>query len=170
MISTNKNKAAITLALVFIGFAASLPFSRYFAGALLASGFAAALVGGLADWFAISALFRRPLGIPFRTAVIPRNRERISQAIIDMVEKELLTRENIKATLYSYDVAALILNYLVNYGGKQHIIDLLTRISGDVLPKLNYRKIGTIHRKPARSPTRQNSFSAVAVPDARLVA
>ncbi len=73
MTATNKHKATITLGLVALGFVASHPFAHTFAGGLLASGFSAAMVGGLADWFAVSALFRRPLGIPFRTEIIPRN-------------------------------------------------------------------------------------------------
>jgi uncharacterized membrane-anchored protein YjiN (DUF445 family) len=38
----------------------------------------AAMVGGIADWFAVTALFRHPLGIPIpHTAIIPRNKDRI---------------------------------------------------------------------------------------------
>src|SRR5882724_6255569 len=42
----------------------------------------AAMVGGLADWFAVTAIFRRPLGLPIpHTAVIPRNQPRIADAV-----------------------------------------------------------------------------------------
>jgi uncharacterized membrane-anchored protein YjiN (DUF445 family) len=42
----------------------------------------ASMVGGLADWFAVSAIFRRPLGLPIpHTAVIPRNQPRIADAV-----------------------------------------------------------------------------------------
>jgi uncharacterized membrane-anchored protein YjiN (DUF445 family) len=42
----------------------------------------ASMVGGLADWFAVSAIFRRPLGLPIpHTAVIPRNKDRIGEAV-----------------------------------------------------------------------------------------
>src|SRR5262249_1354380 len=45
---------------------------------LLAAGFEAATVGGLADWFAVTALFRHPLGIPIpHTAIIPERRAKI---------------------------------------------------------------------------------------------
>ena len=42
----------------------------------------AAMVGGLADWFAVTAIFRHPLGIPIpHTAVIPKNQDRIAEAV-----------------------------------------------------------------------------------------
>ena len=142
MTATNRNKATITLGLVSIGFIASHPFAHTFTGGLLASGFSAAMVGGLADWFAVSALFRRPLGIPFRTALIPRNRARITEAIIAMVEDELLTRENIRATIGRYDIAALVVRYLADYDGKARISEFLAKIGDDAVGQINPDKIG----------------------------
>ena len=37
----------------------------------------AAMIGGLADWYAVTALFTKPLGIPFKTAILPRSKERL---------------------------------------------------------------------------------------------
>jgi len=142
MTATNKHKATITLGVVSLGFAISYPFSQTFFGGVIASGCSAAMVGGLADWFAVAALFRRPLGIPFRTEIIPRNRERISQAIIDMVEQDLLTKDNIRDTLNRYDVAALLLDYLIHYGGKTHLKELAGKIGADILEKINPAKLG----------------------------
>ncbi|MEL1133772.1 DUF445 domain-containing protein [Desulfitobacterium sp. THU1] len=103
-------KANITLGLSALGLAIVYPFQGSFWGGLLTSGCTAALVGGLADWFAVKALFRRPLGIRpgkvFRTEIIPRNRERIFQALTDMVENELLSREALQKKLETYDFAA----------------------------------------------------------------
>ena len=36
-----------------------------------------ALIGSVADWFAVTALFRKPLGFPYHTALIPRNKDRL---------------------------------------------------------------------------------------------
>ena len=49
-----------------------------------------ALIGCAADWFATAALFRRPLGIPFHTALIPRNRARIIASVRRAAETRLL--------------------------------------------------------------------------------
>src|SRR5580658_161406 len=59
--------------------------------ALAHAGAEAALVGGLADWFAVTALFRHPLGLPLpATAVIPRNKDRIGDGLGDFVERNFL--------------------------------------------------------------------------------
>ena len=142
MTATNNHKATITLGVVTLGFAAAYPFGHTFLGGLLASGFSAAMVGGLADWFAVSALFRRPLGIPFRTAIIPKNRERITADIIAMVEDELLTRDNIRETIGRYDFAALVVRYLDEQGGKVHISEFLGKIGDDAVRQTNPDKVG----------------------------
>lgn len=142
MTATNRHKATITLGVVTLGFAASYPFAHTFLGGLLASGCSAAMVGGLADWFAVSALFRRPLGIPFRTAIIPRSRDRITADIIAMVENELLTRDNIRETLGRYDMAGLIIRYLADYEGKRHISEFLARITDDAIAQISPDKLG----------------------------
>ncbi len=65
----------------------------------------AALVGGVADWFAVNALFRKPLGFPWHTALIPRHRRRVSEAVAQLVEKELLNLAALKRRLASVKLA-----------------------------------------------------------------
>jgi uncharacterized membrane-anchored protein YjiN (DUF445 family) len=56
----------------------------------------AATAGAIADWFAVVALFRRPLGLPVpHTAIIPRNKDRIGRSLGQFVERNFLTPENI---------------------------------------------------------------------------
>ena len=51
----------------------------------------AAMVGGLADWFAVTALFRHPLGLPIpHTAIIPRNKDRIGEALANFLKENFL--------------------------------------------------------------------------------
>ncbi|MEO7654966.1 MAG: DUF445 family protein, partial [Sphingomicrobium sp.] len=51
----------------------------------------AAMVGGLADWFAVTALFRHPLGLPIpHTAIIPRNKDRIGEALARFLNENFL--------------------------------------------------------------------------------
>lgn len=60
------------------------------------AGFEAAVVGGLADWFAVTALFRHPLGLPIpHTAIIPARRAKIIESIVEMVEQEWLSADAI---------------------------------------------------------------------------
>src|SRR6516162_5324222 len=75
----------------------------FWGGLLFAFG-EAALVGGLADWFAVRALFTHPFGIPFpHTAIIPRNRQRIVQEIRGLVEKEWLPPSLLVAKVEAFD-------------------------------------------------------------------
>ena len=55
----------------------------------------AAMVGAIADWFAVTALFHHPFGLRFipHTAVIPRNRERIAAGIAQFIEQNFLSVE-----------------------------------------------------------------------------
>lgn len=96
----NKNMADRTLAAVFLLFLFANVVKYYYREAWLVDWFRfiteAALVGGVADWFAVTAIFRKPLGFPWHTALIPRHRKRVIAAIADMVEKELLSPASIK--------------------------------------------------------------------------
>ena len=64
----------------------------------------AATVGAVADWFAVVALFRRPLGLPIpHTALIPRNKDRIGAELGRFIEQQFLTPENVTAKLAELD-------------------------------------------------------------------
>ena len=66
----------------------------------------AAMVGGLADWFAITALFRHPLGIPIpHTAIIPSRKDRIGRSLGGFVQNNFLSREVIAARLDGLRIA-----------------------------------------------------------------
>jgi uncharacterized membrane-anchored protein YjiN (DUF445 family) len=60
----------------------------------------AAMVGGIADWFAVTALFRHPLGIPIpHTAIVPSRKDRIGTALGNFVQRNFLTREVVATKL-----------------------------------------------------------------------
>jgi uncharacterized membrane-anchored protein YjiN (DUF445 family) len=64
--------------------------------AWLLAGSEAAMVGALADWFAVVALFRHPLGIPFpHTAILPRRRDRLAQRLAEFIRTHFLQEEAI---------------------------------------------------------------------------
>ncbi|MDF2875219.1 MAG: hypothetical protein K0R22_1902 [Sporomusa sp.] len=126
MKADNRHIATVTLVGAAIGFILSYPYQHTFWGAMLTSGFSAAMVGGLADWYAVTALFRKPLQIPYRTAIIPRNRERIFKAIIIMVEEELLTADNIRETLRQAGLARLV----IQYAGQAEVRQQLHTLAG----------------------------------------
>jgi len=80
---------------------------------ILTAGFEAATVGGLADWFAVVALFRHPLGIPIpHTAIIEERRAKIIESIVDVVENDWLSPGIIAARLARFAPSALVLDWL----------------------------------------------------------
>ena len=73
----------------------------------------AALIGGLADWFAVVALFRHPGGIPFpHTAIVPHNKDRIGAQLGIFVEQNFLTPSNIAARMRELGLARSLLIWL----------------------------------------------------------
>lgn len=90
------HKASISLIIIFVGFLLTLFSDDITIIIILRSGFEAGLVGGIADWFAVTALFRHPFGIPIpHTALLPKNREKITMALVSMVENNLLNKSSI---------------------------------------------------------------------------
>ncbi len=66
----------------------------------------AAMVGGLADWFAVTALFRHPLGLPIpHTAIIPRNKDRIGEALANFINDNFLVPSVVARRMRNIDVA-----------------------------------------------------------------
>jgi uncharacterized membrane-anchored protein YjiN (DUF445 family) len=83
------------------------------AAGFLTAGSEAAMVGGLADWFAVTALFRRPLGLPLpHTALVPRQKDELALRLGEYVTTEFLTPEAVRAQLERTDVVERLASYL----------------------------------------------------------
>jgi len=75
----------------------------------------AAMVGALADWFAVTALFKAPLGLPIpHTAVIPKNKDRIGESFANFLEHNFMTQEIVSAELRAIDFSSAIAGWLAN--------------------------------------------------------
>ena len=113
----------------------------------------AALVGGLADWFAVTALFRHPLGLPIpHTAIIPANKDRIGDSLAAFLKDNFLTPGVVARRLDAIDIASAIANWLVTErppptGKPRGIGPLLARI----VEALDQKAIGDLVRDIASS-------------------
>lgn len=118
LVALRRTKAVATLALalcvaVFLG-ARSLQDS-WPALAYVAAFAEAAAVGGLADWYAVVALFRRPLGLPIpHTAIIPRNKDRIADNLGRFIEANFLAPGPVREKLRQVDFALLAADWLAD--------------------------------------------------------
>ena len=73
----------------------------------------AAMVGGLADWFAVTALFRRPLGLPIpHTAIIPENKDRIADTMAQFLRENFLTPAVVARRMRAMNLAQAVGRYL----------------------------------------------------------
>ncbi|MDR3440925.1 DUF445 domain-containing protein [Telmatospirillum sp.] len=92
----------------------------------------AALVGGLADWFAVTALFRHPLGLPIpHTAVVPRNKDRIGDSLGNFVANNFLSPDVLLPKLKTLDVARRLADWL---GREDHARLAAKRLAAAVPP------------------------------------
>ena len=79
----------------------------------------AAMVGGIADWFAVTALFRHPLGLPIpHTAIIPRNKDRIGDTLAAFLRDNFLTPSVVARRMRSVDVAGAVGRFLAQPPGE----------------------------------------------------
>jgi uncharacterized membrane-anchored protein YjiN (DUF445 family) len=89
----------------YLGLHPSIGYVRAFAEA--------AMVGGLADWFAVTALFRRPLGLPIpHTAIIPENKDRIADTMAAFLQDNFLTPAVVARRMQDMNLAKAVGEYL----------------------------------------------------------
>ena len=94
----------------------------------------AALVGGLADWFAVTALFRHPLGLPIpHTAILPSNRQRLADSLADFLEHNFLTAEVLAREFAQADFAALAGRWLSSPAHRRWLVRRALQQGGDFL-------------------------------------
>ena len=114
--SLNRIKAIATGALVAciaVYAVATIFKSQYPALAFVAAFAEAAAIGGIADWYAVVALFRRPLGLPIpHTAIIPANQSRIADNLGRFIEVNFLASGPVRDKLREVDFAALVADWL----------------------------------------------------------
>ena len=104
----------------------------------------AAMVGGLADWFAVTALFRHPLGVPIpHTAIIPENKDRIADSMAGFLRSNFLTPVVVARRMSEMNVAKAAGDFLVKRGdttegrlragAAELLVDLLESLDPDRL-------------------------------------
>jgi uncharacterized membrane-anchored protein YjiN (DUF445 family) len=82
----------------------------------------ASMVGALADWFAVTALFRHPMGLPIpHTAIIPRKKDQIGASLGTFVQENFLTAAVVEHTLDTVDVPGRLGAFLAAPGRAQRL-------------------------------------------------
>ena len=139
---------ATGLLLVMAGlFLAARAFEHQYPFLLYLKSFAeAAMVGGLADWFAVTALFRHPLGLPIpHTAIIPRNKDRIGEALATFLRDNFLIPSVVARRMQKLDVAGAAGRFLQTPAGEGTRIRAgASRLIADIFESLDDERLGGI--------------------------
>jgi uncharacterized membrane-anchored protein YjiN (DUF445 family) len=104
----------------------------------------AGMVGGLADWFAVTALFRHPLGLPIpHTAIIPRNKDRIGEALANFLRENFLIPPVVARRMRNIDVAGAVGRFLQAPEGQEtRIRQGASRLMADLFESLDDERLG----------------------------
>jgi len=118
----------------------------------------AAMVGGLADWFAVTALFRRPLGLPIpHTAIIPENKDRIADTMAAFLRENFLIPPVVARRMRAMNVAAAIGEFLSDptRGNEARLRQGAAGLMADLLQSLDPEQMGGMVRRGLRSQLEQ---------------
>ena len=113
----------------------------------------AAMVGALADWFAVRALFHR-VPIPFiarHTAIIPRNKDRIGENLARFVREKFLGADSLVALLGRHDVVAHLAQWLTAPGNSRVLGQQVARMLAAALDTVQDRQVEHFIQKAART-------------------
>src|SRR5881275_3061813 len=121
----------------------------------------AAMVGGLADWFAVTALFRHPLGLPIpHTAIIPRNKDRIGEALATFLKQNFLIPSVVARRMQRLDVAGAAGRFLQTPAGEGTRIRAgASRLIADMFESLDDERLGGIVKSAISSRIRAMEVS-----------
>ena len=124
----------LVLANVFLSVHPSVGYLRAFAEA--------AVVGAMADWFAVTALFRQPLGLPIpHTAIVPRNKDRIGEALGRFVELNFASPEVVSSKLAGADMSGKLARWLSDPQRTEAIAAHVTRLIPQLLDSVDDRDV-----------------------------
>jgi uncharacterized membrane-anchored protein YjiN (DUF445 family) len=112
----------------------------------------AGMVGGIADWFAVTALFRHPLGIPIpHTAIIANNKERLGRTLASFLRANFLRTGIVARKVQTMDVAGAMGRFLAQpSGGEGRMRMGASRLMGDIISALDDERLGGIAKGAVR--------------------
>jgi uncharacterized membrane-anchored protein YjiN (DUF445 family) len=127
---------------------------------LVQAGAEAGMVGGLADWFAVTALFRHPLGLPIpHTAIIPNNKDRIGRTIGRFVERNFLTPDVLLPKLRQMQLGRRIAAWLSAPATAPLVARSVTAMLPYIIRSLRNRDVGEFLQRTVGEQLRRADFA-----------
>ncbi len=122
------------------------------------------MVGGLADWFAVTALFRHPLGLPIpHTAIVPRNKDRIGDTLATFLRTNFLLPAIIARQMRRVDVATAIARWLTDppEGAGGRFRQGASKLVAQVLDGLDPQRLGGMVKAGIAARLRETDVSPI---------
>lgn len=137
----NRIKMLATLVLLgcFIALILFKILETHYPGLAIVTAFAeAATIGGIADWYAVVAIFKRPLNLPFpHTAIIPNNQPRIANNLGRFIENNFLAKEPVEAKLREIDFAREMSAWLASPARARSLSIFIVRLIPQLLASVD---------------------------------
>jgi uncharacterized membrane-anchored protein YjiN (DUF445 family) len=126
----------------------------------------AGMVGGMADWFAVTALFRHPLGVPIpHTAIIPRNKDRIGDTLAQFLRDYFLTPSVVARRMQRIDLAGSVGRFLSEpgrgSGASGRLREGASRLLADILQSLDDDRLGAMAKRAIAERLRGVNFAPI---------
>jgi uncharacterized membrane-anchored protein YjiN (DUF445 family) len=120
----------------------------------------AAMIGALADWFAVVALFRHPLGVPLpHTAILPRNKQRIAAGISEFIQDNFLSAQAIVAKIAEVGPANKLREWLLKKENSDAVAAYTTRLLSFALEALDDTRVRAFLQGVVSSKLREADFA-----------
>jgi uncharacterized membrane-anchored protein YjiN (DUF445 family) len=111
------------------------------------AGAEASMVGAIADWFAVTALFKHPLGLPVpHTAIIPKRKESLGASLQDFVAENFLNEEVVRERVATAQVSAQVGAWLGEPGNAGKVIDVGSKALADGLARVKRDDVAAVMR------------------------
>ena len=122
----------------------------------------AGVVGGLADWFAVTALFRKPLGLPIpHTALIPNKKDQLGDSLSNFVHGNFLTPDNVRSKVIAAEPAQLLGQYLSDPAHRRALVGMGAELGVEVIGGLNEQEIQVFVRNLVFSQLQNHAWAPI---------
>src|SRR5918999_1834890 len=109
------------------------------------AGAEASMVGAIADWFAVTALFKHPLGLPVpHTALIPRRKDELGRGLEEFVGENFLQEEIIRDRIAAATISARVATWLGHEDNARRVVDEIAELAAIALSKVRDEHIASL--------------------------
>jgi uncharacterized membrane-anchored protein YjiN (DUF445 family) len=152
-------------ALAFLAVAAAVFVASYTIPGIKGNGFLqtgaeAGMVGGLADWFAVTALFRRPLGLPIpHTALIPTRKDALAASLGEFMTGTFLTEENVAAHLRRVDLVRRTARWLCSAANAERVGEEIAAAAAALTEAVHSEEVADLLLATARTDIARRAYA-----------